>query len=147
MLTVSINPTYLCNFRCEFCYLTSSHLLDKKKLSKDVLEQRLIDIQKNGYKIDHVDLYGGEIGLLPLSYLEEMDDLLKDDGNPSINIISNLSLINPYFLKEHVELSVSFDFEHRQEHEKVLQNIIGLPRDISICKSSAHLGVHAQFLS
>ena len=32
-ITVSINPSYFCNFRCDFCYLTSEQLGDQKDLA------------------------------------------------------------------------------------------------------------------
>jgi sulfatase maturation enzyme AslB (radical SAM superfamily) len=131
-INLSINPVYLCNFRCNFCYLTEKQLSDKKILGLDILEKKLIELKENKYYIDHVDLYGGEIGLLPEHYLYSLDHLLEKYDNPSINIITNFSKINRYFLEDHVDISVSFDFEAREKHESVIQNIIKFKKDISI---------------
>lgn len=131
-IILSINPIYLCNFRCNFCYLTENQLSDKRNLSLDILEKRLLEIKEKNYQIDHVDLYGGEIALLPEDYLYSLDKLLEKYDNPSINIITNFSKINKYFLEDHVSVSVSFDFEAREKHELVLQNIIKFKKDIAI---------------
>ena len=40
-ITVSINPTYYCNFRCDFCYLTEEQLSDRKIIKREDLEQSL----------------------------------------------------------------------------------------------------------
>lgn len=131
-INLSINPIYLCNFRCKFCYLTEEQLSDKKIIGLDTLEKKLIELKENKYYIDHVDLYGGEIGLLPEHYLYSLDNLLEKYDNPSINIITNFYKINRYFLEDHVDISVSFDFEAREKHDHVLQNIIKFKKDISI---------------
>ena len=131
-INLSVNPLYLCNFRCDFCYLTHKQLSDRNVMPLSELEKRLLDLRENGVQIEHVDLYGGEIGLLDLEYLESLDELLLQAGDPQINIVTNLSNVHPFFLKEHVDLSVSFDFGCRQSSEKVLQNIIGLNKTVAI---------------
>lgn len=131
-IVLSINPIYLCNFRCNFCYLTEKQLSDKKTLPLDVLERKLIEIKKENYQIDHVDIYGGEVALISEDYLYSLDALLAKYDNPSINVITNFSKINKYFLEDHVDISVSFDFEAREKYELVLQNIIKFKKDISI---------------
>jgi MoaA/NifB/PqqE/SkfB family radical SAM enzyme len=128
-MIVSLNPTYLCNFRCSFCYLTKEQLSDKSKLDLKILEQRLKEI--NDFQpIEMVDLYGGEIGLLDYSYLMEMDSLIRQYTN-DINIITNLYKMNKYF-EEDVMLSVSWDYTAREKWETVLSNIIMLGKDISL---------------
>lgn len=131
-ITISLNPTYLCNFRCEFCYLTPEQLADQKKIEPERLERMLGDIVSSGYRIDHVDLYGGEVALLSESYLKKVDELLYVFDNPTINVITNLSKVHPYFLEEHVDLSVSYDFNVRERHEQVLTNMMKTPKDIAI---------------
>lgn len=130
-LRISLNPTYLCNFRCEFCYLTPTQLADKKKLDIQLLKDILKDIKAAGYYIEHVDLYGGEIALLPEDYLNEMHELITQDKG-TVGVITNLSKINPYFLRDDVTLSVSFDFEARERHDQVLSNICMLPKPVAI---------------
>ena len=45
-ITVSINPSYFCNFRCNFCYLTSEQLGEQKKIPLPMLDKRLEKISK-----------------------------------------------------------------------------------------------------
>ena len=66
-ITVSINPSYFCNFRCNFCYLTPEQLGDQKRLSLVDLDNRLNQISQYR-EIDWIDLYGGEIGDLKKEY-------------------------------------------------------------------------------
>jgi len=131
-ITLSLNPTYLCNFRCSFCYLTPEQLADSRKLDLTRLDELLKDLSESGVKIKHVDLYGGEVGLLTKEYLRELDEILLKWGDPQVNVVTNLSRIHEYFLEDHVDLSVSFDFEARESHEVVLKNILGLKKKVSI---------------
>lgn len=131
-ISLSLNPTYLCNFRCQFCYLTNEQLADKKKLDVGRFSEMLDEINESGYYVDHIDLYGGEVGLLSVEYLEDLDTVIDLQTEASIGIITNLSKIHPYFLKDHVDLSVSFDFEAREKHEQVLQNIAKVPKQIAL---------------
>ena len=66
-ITVSINPSYFCNFRCNFCYLTPEQLGDQKRISLVDLDKRLNQISEYR-EIDWIDLYGGEIGALKKNY-------------------------------------------------------------------------------
>ena len=131
-LTISLNPTYLCNFRCEFCYLTPEQLADRKKLDIGHFSSMLDSINEAGYYVDHIDLYGGEIGLLSEEYLDDLDTVIDLQTDASISLITNLSKIHPYFLKDHVDLSVSLDFEAREKHELVLGNMAKISKPIAI---------------
>jgi sulfatase maturation enzyme AslB (radical SAM superfamily) len=131
-ITISLNPTYLCNFRCDFCYLTPEQLADNKKLDPAVLASLVEDMRQNGYQVDHVDLYGGEIGLLTPTYLEKLDEILNTNAEPTVNVITNLSRINSYFLHDYVDLSVSYDFKARQNHQEVFHNIAKLGKDVAV---------------
>ena len=75
-ITVSINPSYFCNFRCGFCYLTPEQLGDQKKIPLAILDQRLKEISRVR-KIDWVDLYGGEIGALKKKYFYGLRDVIR----------------------------------------------------------------------
>lgn len=130
-ITVSLNPTYLCNFRCDFCYLTPEQLADKKKLSIERLKEMMAELRYEGYRVSHVDLYGGEVGLLDEDYLLDLEDTFWKEM-PTVNIITNLSVINPYFLRENVDLSVSYDFSARQAYEKVYENMMMTDKDLAV---------------
>lgn len=130
LINLSINPTYLCNFRCNFCYLTKEQLSDKNKLELTTLDNTMKYISTYR-KIQMVDIYGGEIALLSDSYLNELDNIIRKYTN-SINVITNLSIVNKYFLRDDIQLSVSYDFEAREKNSHVLNNIVGIDKDISI---------------
>jgi len=128
---LSINPTYLCNFRCDFCYLTKEQLADKSKLELEKLKSQILHISK--YRnIDKVDIYGGELALLSYEYLFEFDQIIREFYEGQINIITNLSIINPFFLSASNSLSVSWDYHLRQDHQKVLDNIKSINKDVHI---------------
>lgn len=131
-LNLSINPLYQCNFRCDFCYLTKKQLSDPLVLPLEKIKELIDELKTSNYSVDHVDLYGGEISLLSNEYLEELDSILYESFDPTINIVTNLYQVHPFFLKDHVSLSVSFDFEARESSEQVLQNIITTNKEISI---------------
>jgi len=127
--TVSINPTYFCNFRCDFCYLTEKQLADKTRISPQDLDKRLSEIT---VPITHIDLYGGEIGMLDNDYFYSIKEVIKKYFGGTININTNFSARPDFFLDEDVHISVSYDFAARELHDKVLQNIMFFPKDISV---------------
>lgn len=131
MLTLSINPWYYCNFACEFCYLTKEQLADTKLLSLDVLNEKLAEISARD-QIEMVDLYGGELGLLPKAYWNDLIDLLHAYNIFDINLITNLSMVNEITKDERVYVSVSYDFDAREDHERVWRNMALLERPFSI---------------
>lgn len=129
-MKISINPTYYCNFRCEFCYL-GDKLGDKLLLRLNTLNDRLEEIM-NVESIDYIDLYGGEVALLPEGYMEQMFDILENYYEGRVSVITNLSAIHPTFIRRNVVLSVSYDFECREKHELVFQNMIKYPGDLHV---------------
>lgn len=135
-MRLSINPSYKCNFRCSFCYLTPQQLAGKDPNVKNLADindiESCLKTVANKYDIEHIDLYGGEIGLIPSDYLNSLHEMISKYYDGKINVITNLSVVNPYFLRDDVELSVSYDFQARQSHVKVYNNLIMLPRDVSI---------------
>ena len=130
-MRLSINPTYLCNFRCSFCYLTEDQLSDRKLCPIDLIKERFYEVKEHA-PIEHVDLYGGEIALLPEDYLNELIDFLKDEGVMCVNVITNFSKVSPILLDSRTRLSVSFDFSARQMHEQVFLNMMTTPKAISV---------------
>ena len=131
MLTLSINPFYYCNFRCSFCYLTEEQLSDRKLLSLERLEEMLIEVISND-TIDKVDLYGGELGLLPKDYWNNLIELLHRYNITDINLITNLSMLNDITLDDRVSTSVSYDFSAREDHERVFKNMSLMVKPFSI---------------
>jgi len=127
-MIVSINPSYFCNFRCDFCYLTPEQLGDQKKISLERLDELLGDIPK----IDYVDLYGGEIGALKKDYFYGLKDTVRKHYTDEINIITNYSMLHDGFFEDDVYLSVSYDFEAREKSEIVYKNMLMSPVPIAV---------------
>jgi sulfatase maturation enzyme AslB (radical SAM superfamily) len=128
MYTVSINPSYFCNFSCSFCYLTESQLRDTKKIELDRLDELLSQVPS----IEHIDLYGGEIGALKKDYFYSIKDVIRKHYDGPINIITNYSMIHEGFYDKDVTLSVSYDFEAREKHELVFKNMMMSPVPIAV---------------
>ena len=128
MFTVSINPSYFCNFRCDFCYLTPEQLADQKKIDLTRLDKLLADIPS----IDYVDLYGGEIGALKKDYFYGLKDTIRKHYTDEINIITNYSMLHEGFYEDDVYLSVSYDFEAREKSELVYKNMLMSPVPIAV---------------
>ena len=119
-MIVSVNPSYFCNFRCDFCYLTSKQLGDQKKISIDRLDELLSQIPD----IEHVDLYGGEIGAMKKNYFYDVKNTIKKYYDGKININTNYSMMHDGFFDDDVYLSVSYDFEAREKSDLVFQNMM-----------------------
>lgn len=133
VINLSVNPTYFCNFRCGFCYLTEEQLSDQKRLGLDVLKQRIEEIREAGYEIGHVDLYGGEVLLLPYEYLLAAKVLMRVEGAQDIEIITNLSTYRQEILDDQrFGISVSYDFEHRQQADHVWKNMMKMTRPFTV---------------
>jgi len=130
-MNVSINPTYFCNFRCDFCYLTEQQLADQNKIDLDVLDKRLFEIQQHT-KIEWIDLYGGEIGALKKEYFYNMRDVIRKHYADKINIITNFSMLHEGFFEDDFYLSVSYDFTAREKHERVFYNMLQSPVPIAV---------------
>jgi len=130
-MILSINPSYYCNFRCNFCYLTEDQLSDRKLLPLDILEKKIIEVQQNK-KVSMIDLYGGEVGLLPEKYVNELCSILTKHNIFDINIITNLSMVNSVILNPELYITVSYDFDCREQHDRVWNNMLQLPKEFSI---------------
>ena len=126
--TVSINPTYYCNFNCDFCYLSEAQLNDRYTATIDKIRQRLDEVTN---PITHIDLYGGEIGLLPNEYLDLLIELCKQYTD-SVCIITNLSAVRAAFLRDDIQLSVSYDFDAREKEHIVFNNMLKIQKPFNI---------------
>lgn len=126
-MNISLAPSFFCNFRCSWCYLSVDQLKDKTLLSLDILDKKL---QEAG-PITHIDIYGGEPGLLPTDYVEQMLNVISKHTK-SINVISNFFIVPTWFSRQDITVSVSYDWTQRQHHEKVLNNIISFDKSIPL---------------
>ena len=130
-ITVSINPSYFCNFRCNFCYLTPEQLGDQKRIPLPILDKRLEEISKVK-EIEWIDLYGGEIGALKKNYFYGLRDVIRKWYGGKINIITNYSMLHEGFYEDDFYLSVSYDFEAREKSDLVYNNMIMSPVPIAV---------------
>lgn len=120
-IDLSINPSYFCNFSCDFCYLTPAQLRDKTRIGVDQLTAKLADVSST-FDIRRVDLYGGEICALPVDYVSDLLLAIRTMTGCRPNVVTNLSKLPSYDVTQ-VVLSVSYDFSHREKHEQVLRNM------------------------
>jgi sulfatase maturation enzyme AslB (radical SAM superfamily) len=126
-MNISLAPSFHCNFRCSWCYLSVDQLRDKTLLDLGVLKNKL----DQAGAIDQIDIYGGEAATLPVNYVTDLLVLLKNYTS-NINVISNFSLVPEWFHRDDITLSASYDWVFRQQHEKVLNNIIGFSKSVPI---------------
>lgn len=127
-MNVSINPTYFCNFRCDFCYLTTNQLSDQKKIEPSRLDELLFDIPK----INHIDLYGGEIGAIKRPYYDEIKGVIRKHYSGKININTNFSMLDDRFFEDDITLAVSYDFEAREKSDLVFSNMLMSKKPIAV---------------
>lgn len=88
MTVVSVQPTFYCNLGCPYCYLgnlrNKFQLLDLYDLRDKLLPEIL-----SRTKITTIDIFGGEISILPSIYLEYLFKICLEYCN-SVNVTSNL---------------------------------------------------------
>lgn len=130
-INLSINPSYFCNFRCPWCYLKPEQLGDQKCIDHFKLSELLNEVQTHR-DIEHIDLYGGEIGVLKEGALEKITNAIKIYYKEKININTNLSMMREEFMNPDYFISVSYDMESREDHEKVWNNMLKLPVPFSV---------------
>lgn len=130
-MIISLNPTFLCNFRCNFCYLTEEQLADRNKINLGVLRERLSEVSK-ATPITHVDLYGGEISTLGDDYVYALKDVIRQYYQGEINIVTNYRSPKEYMHDKDISLSVSFDFTAREKSDIVYANMLVSPVPISV---------------
>jgi len=132
-VNISLAPSFHCNFRCSWCYLSVDQLRDTTRLDLELLNARLKDLGP----IEHVDIYGGEPATLPETYAVEMLDVLLSHTT-SINVISNFYRVPQWFYRSDISVSASYDWNKRENYDKVLTNIIGFGRPLAILMLATH---------
>jgi sulfatase maturation enzyme AslB (radical SAM superfamily) len=130
-MNISLNPTYYCNFRCDFCYLTKQQLNDRLTISPDQLDLKLQEIIK--YEpVTGVDLYGGEVGILKDNEFFNLKNTIRKYYQGNINIITNYSMIRDWFFDDDITLSVSYDFTAREKNLIVYNNMLMAQKPLSV---------------
>jgi hypothetical protein len=111
--------------------LTEQQLSDSKLLDLDRLSEMIAEISSQK-KIEMVDLYGGEVGLIGKEYWNNLIDVLHMYGIEDINLITNLSALNDITTDPRVYTSVSYDFDAREDSERVWKNMALLNKPFSV---------------
>jgi sulfatase maturation enzyme AslB (radical SAM superfamily) len=130
-MRISLNPTYLCNLRCKFCYLGEQNLSNPSLIDLDRLDSALKEI--SFYKsISGIDLYGGEIGLLKEDYFYRLIKTIRPYYSGNIDVTTNLTVVPDFFYSNNITLAVSYDGPAREKHQIVLKNMRELRRPFRI---------------
>ena len=155
-LSITILPTYNCNFRCEYCFERNLQRKGRDWLSRkmetemvDAIFAKLKSAKGDGYKLEGIYLFGGE-PLLRTNYdiVKHICDKAKEIG------VSICCISNGYDLDKYIDLINEFDFRYVQitidgigeEHDKrrylaggqgsyarIMQNVqLGLEKGINI---------------
>ncbi|WP_312339115.1 radical SAM protein [Anaerospora hongkongensis] len=108
-MILHIMTNYTCNYDCEYCYLGDLKS-DSQILNLPKLKEQLAEIARHNI-IDIINLYGGEITLLPLSYIMELYNICRTYA--SVSIVTNYSnkVYNDYFKTQGIDLSTSINEE------------------------------------
>ncbi len=155
-LSITLLPTYNCNFRCEYCFernlqCNGAEWLNGKMSFEmiDVIFTKLKSAKEEGYKLESIYLFGGE-PLLRTNY-----DIVKRICDRAREINMPICCIsNGYDLDKYVELVKEFNFRYVQitidgigeEHDKrryltggqgtydrIMENVqLGLEKGINI---------------
>lgn len=123
-ITVSLNPSYLCNLRCEFCYLSPAQLADTYTMPIPDVSSHLEAISQQR-SIIAIDLYGGEPTMLPKAYVERLMYALMFHVS-KVRVNTNGTIFRDYFLDDFFELYVSYDYDAREDQEKAFQTMLQL---------------------
>jgi len=118
---VGIIPLYRCNLRCDFCLFSFKHE-SKELLDLDYLEGVFSVLLSEGNQIRSISIFGGEITLLPDSYLDKLFCITrKYFPEAKVGVVSNLIELRKSFLSllcsHEIDLSTSYD-EFRFSGEK-----------------------------
>jgi MoaA/NifB/PqqE/SkfB family radical SAM enzyme len=115
-------PNYFCHKNCEYCYLGSIKN-DPKILDIQKLKRQLKTISHN-FSITKIEIFGGEISLLPIDYISKLFNLCNKYTHTSI--ITNYSNIyfNQFLYNNNISYSISINDErdNNSEVEKLLLN-------------------------
>ena len=96
-------------------------------------------------EITHIDIYGGEVTLLPEPYVEEMLDIIATVYDGRVNVVTNLSRPlekTQWLLRPDIDISVSWDYTCREGWDTVMKNILMVPKPIHMLMLASHQMLH-----
>lgn len=117
---ISICPLFFCNLDCKFCYI-------KDKKSKDLLDLSILESILSTKIIRNLDIYGGEITILPEDYAKKFINILDYYRNKILNkitFVSNCLNVPNFWLNVFKKYDVCFSIDkQRKNYNKILNNI------------------------
>lgn len=118
-------PTYQCNFTCKFCYQEEYKSVARMDLDK---LPAILDGIKRDKDCDfaRVTLMGGELSTLPDDYIEKLMTIVESLNVP-IQVFTNLYKPKKRLMTHSV--FVSWDFDAREQHNTIYQNMLLMDRD------------------
>lgn len=121
---MNIYASYQCNLCCSFCSLwnNSSPQINLEWVKKEL---------ENHPDLTHdLTILGGEPSVLPIDYQQKLIKICTQAEGKKPYYITNL--LSPSPLISQTNLIVSYDFDLRKQHKKVLYNMLNLDQEFAI---------------
>lgn len=120
-IDIDIITNYFCNFNCEYCFL--HHMKSIKQTIDTVKLCNQLDMISSKYTIGNINIYGGEVSLLPLGYLKEIIEVCNRYAK--VNVITNFTNneCNEFLDGQHVTISTSIN-EERSCNQEVENSLL-----------------------
>ena len=123
MKTLTVYPTFLCPFSCNFC-------LNKDKSSiNENLDTTILDNFLSEHKFDEIYVSGGEPMNLPKLYFDDVIDTIKKH-NKNITVLSYPFQLNNY--RDDIEYNFAYDFLARPRALDVWSNLLRFPKPFDV---------------
>jgi organic radical activating enzyme len=121
---MNIYASYQCNLCCSFCSLWNNN---SQRIDLNWVKEEL----KQHPDLAHdLTILGGEPSVLPVDYQQELIAICAHAEGKKPYYITNL--LSPSPVISQTNLIVSYDFDLRKQHKKVLYNIINLNQEFAI---------------
>ncbi len=126
-LKLLITPSYFCKNRCKFCYLGKDRE-DKTVLNLEKLKALLEDVSASSkFEIEHIDLLGGELAHLDISYVDKLLNLVKNYSSVCSVITSELDFAR-YLSETHKTFTVNLSYNFTDTRtDKLISNAVSVP--------------------
>ena len=127
MFSLTIIPTYFCQYRCNFCFHKENNI-DRQPY---YLPDEYIDdfLSKNKEKFDKIIISGGEPMTYPKVYL---DRLVNSAKKVTDNVVIHTFPTNMNNYRDDVEYLISYDFVSRPYAYDAWQNMLKFPKKFNV---------------